>query len=371
MSFPDKEIKTQNSGMIVDVKKWLKGDPGHTFADWQKKIPKYLQPSTNIPELKNKEKVRHLYLMQKYFGKWRTKNNQEITPLEILDSSWLKCVLFNTSSQMARQVSCNMVESFCRDNDLRKKKIINLLTTFLGQLGTAGESAAEYVDLYQKLISSDQWKYYLAIKGVLTEIASLISLEIEALDNLEQTSLNSDLAQGYALKTLTEILASFVSVEKIKTCYKSRLISTVLQGYLSLRRLVVQRTKLVDQTQEKLLELLEGMTTGTEAETKAFMAVCVQTIHRYPVHDQLTPVFIFERLCNLIYPEETDITEFFMTLEKDPQQEDFLQGRMLGNPYSSNDSDLGPLMRDVKVCVKSIIPPGAKSNDIFFFFYET
>ena len=40
---------------------------------------------------------------------------------------------------------------------------------------------------------------------------------------------------------------------------------------------------------------------------------------------QLTPVFIFERLCNLIYPEETDTGEFFMTLEKDPQQEDFLQ----------------------------------------------
>lgn len=37
-----------------------------------------------------------------------------------------------------------------------------------------------------------------------------------------------------------------------------------------------------------------------------------------------------------------------MTLEKDPQQEDFLQGRMLGNPYSSSEPGLGPLMRDVK-----------------------
>ena len=40
--------------------------------------------------------------------------------------------------------------------------------------------------------------------------------------------------------------------------------------------------------------------------------------------------------------------EFFMSLDKDPQQEDFLQGRMLGNPYSSNVPALGPLMRDVK-----------------------
>lgn len=46
--------------------------------------------------------------------------------------------------------------------------------------------------------------------------------------------------------------------------------------------------------------------------------------------------------------EENDVGEFLMILEKDPQQEDFLQGRMLGNPYSSNEQGLGPLMRDVK-----------------------
>lgn len=37
---------------------------------------------------------------------------------------------------------------------------------------------------------------------------------------------------------------------------------TVLSGYLSLRKLVVQRTKLIDDTQDKFLELLEDMTSG-------------------------------------------------------------------------------------------------------------
>ena len=50
----------------------------------------------------------------------------------------------------------------------------------------------------------------------------------------------------------------------------------------------------------------------------------------------------------MLFQEENDIGEIFMSLEKDPQQEDFLQGRMLGNPYSSNEPGLGPLMRDVK-----------------------
>jgi len=101
-----------------------------------------------------------------------------------------------------------------------------------------------------------------------------------------------------------------------------------------------------------MLELLEDMTTGTTEETKAFMAVCVETVkspnyefffhlifkhkfllqvRRYPPEDQVTPVFIFERLCNIIFPEEVDTGEFLMTLEKDPQQEDFLQVTMRYN----------------------------------------
>ena len=105
---------------------------------------------------------------------------------------------------------------------------------------------------------------------------------------------SSDLAQGFALKTLTDILASFLSKEPIKRVFKGRLLSTVLHGYLSLRRLVVQRTKLVDQTQEKMLELLEDMTSGTLEETKNFMAICVQTIDRYSLDDQVRRTQFFD-----------------------------------------------------------------------------
>lgn len=42
--------------------------------------------------------------------------------------------------------------------------------------------------------------------------------------------------------------------------------------------------------------------TGTESETKAFMAVCIETAKRYSLDDYRTPVFIFERLCSIIYP---------------------------------------------------------------------
>ena len=123
--------------------------------------------------------------------------------------------------------------------------------------------------------------------------------------------------------------------------------------------------------------MLEDLTSGTEKERQEFMASCVETLKKFKMSDLITPIFVFERLCNIIHPvsqlaiteqyalqyclrlyhmtlciyhfqEENDVGQFFLSLEKDPQQEEFLQGRMQGNPYHSTTAGLGPLMRDVK-----------------------
>ncbi|KAK7862494.1 hypothetical protein R5R35_005919 [Gryllus longicercus] len=332
-------------GIGVEVTKWLRGDPKHSYKAWRSHMPPRNSEKETTKTIK-KEEARALYLMEKYALRWR-QSTCGIVSLHLSDAAWLKQVLFNPSSRLARQVACNMLESLCLV-PVRKREVLDLLTGFLGELGSAGESAAEFLSLYQSLVQPVPWKQYLAVRGVLLHLAELLTREIEQLHRLEDTTLTSDLAQGYALKMLTELLSSFLEQDSIKQQYKGRLVGAVLNGYLSLRRLVVQRTRLIDETQEKLLELLEEMTTGTEEETKAFMAICIETVQKYSPQDVRTPVFIFERLCSIIYPEENDIGEFFLTLEKDPQQEDFLQGRMLGNPYSSAEPGLGPLMRNVK-----------------------
>ncbi|XP_056641011.1 E3 ubiquitin-protein ligase UBR4 isoform X2 [Diorhabda sublineata] len=335
------------SGETVDVRKFLEKDQEHTFNGWKSRFPKSPESSTIIKP--SKDETRKYYLAEKYWRKWRRNSKKLYTSktLNLHDTSWLKAVMFNSSSRLARQVACNIVEMMCSSFE-RKRDILDLLTNFLVQLSTAGESAAEFLAIYQNLIQEAPWKQYLTINGVLLMLAHLITVEIEQLHILEETTLTSDLAQGYALNQITELLSSFLDDAAIRRQYKGRLVGAVLNGYLSLRRLVVQRTRLIDDTQEKLLDLLEDMTTGTEEETKAFMSVCIKTVERYSLQDILTPVFIFERLCSIIYPEENDVGEFFLTLEKDPQQEDFLQGRMLGNPYCSLEAGLGPLMRDVK-----------------------
>ncbi len=124
-----------------------------------------------------------------------------------------------------------------------------------------------------------------------------------------------------------------MTVPGIRRRWKGVLLGSVLHGYLALRRLIVQRTKLVDEAQDRLLALLEELTTGmceflclvmtkcrdpgvterqtknyfkkcsgTEAETRDFIAACIQTVDKYPFDDMLTPVFIFERLCSIIFP---------------------------------------------------------------------
>lgn len=184
-----------------------------------------------------------------------------IQPLKLVDGAWLKEVLFNPSSRLARQVVCSMVESLCQGTE-RKKVVLILLTGYLQELRTAGESSAEFLALYQSLIEPSPWKQFLAVRGVMTLLADLLTREIEELHRLEETTLTSDLAQGYSLKMLTELLSTFLEQENIKRQYKGRLVGAVLNGYLLLRRLVVQRTRLIDETQEKLLGLLEEMTTG-------------------------------------------------------------------------------------------------------------
>ena len=47
--------------------------------------------------------------------------------------------------------------------------------SYLDELSIAGECAAEYLALYQKLIKPAHWKVYLAARGVLPYIGNLIT----------------------------------------------------------------------------------------------------------------------------------------------------------------------------------------------------
>jgi E3 ubiquitin-protein ligase UBR4 len=246
----------------------------------------------------------------------------------------------------------------------RKLQIAELLSDLLEDccaVSNIGDACLDYLTLLKLVIGDKDCKYRLVLKlNILGKLETLLHKEIRYLSELERMSESTNanntvyipacnLSLGYSVRMLTELLALFLKEQNIKNKFKHRLVATVLNSYLSLKRLVFQRTRLVEDAQEKLLACLEQMTSGTELEQRKFMHICIQTVCNFDLDDLVTPVFIFERLCQLIYPDETvDNKEFLLILEKDPNQEDYLQGRMLGNPYSSAEPGLGPLMRNVK-----------------------
>ena len=61
---------------------------------------------------------------------------------------------------------------------------------------------------------------------------------------------------------------------------------------------------------------------------------------------ELTHNALIRHIFLVIKPDDTGDKNFNLQLDKDPQQEEFLQGRMLHNPYLG--SSVGIVMRDVK-----------------------
>lgn len=49
------------------------------------------------------------------------------------------------------------------------------ISSFLDEVGSAGENASEFFQLYQKLIQPSYLKYYLALQGALMQIGRLIT----------------------------------------------------------------------------------------------------------------------------------------------------------------------------------------------------
>lgn len=344
-------VKTDQYRKRVILEDWLV-DSNFMFGDWRLKGRKtdVDESSQTAKKTIDKQNYRQSYLTTKYFNIWRFKVgkfNKVAQPISMIPNDWLRHLLFHPSSKTVRIMSKSLVESLFAI-EIRRREIIDLLTSYLDEVSSAGEYSQEFFLLYKNLIQTDHWRYYLTLKGILMKIGNLLSTEIDDLQELEETTLSSSLIQGYSLKMLLEILSTFIKLPKIRSTYKSKLINFILKGYLSLRKLVVQRTKMIDEAQETLLSLLNSMTTGNEDETAAFITVCVEAIQNCHDSDIRTPIFIFERLCSTIYSEDNVSHEFYIIIEKDALQEDYLQGRMLGNPYSSKDPNIGPLMKDIK-----------------------
>lgn len=254
-------------GLTVDYRGWLKGDPIHSFEAWRSRMPGISRregtspeataaPSNDTPTSEDttptsdrqtsttssgqkvprmfsaaleqkRMKYRSAYLTEKYAQKWRNKvlaKGVQHQPLK-LTASWLHPILFNTNSRIGRQLATSLIPTLINKDNDRKREILDLLTGFLKYIGDDGEASEEFLILYRCLSEDTPWRQYLVLKkGVLFLITDLLAIEIEKIHRLEETTLSSDLAQGYALRQLVELLSMFLENPEIRQVYKGKLL---------------------------------------------------------------------------------------------------------------------------------------------------
>lgn len=208
----------------------------------------------------NRQQKRAKYLAEKYANRWRLQTlSKGIQHEELrLTASWLQPILFNTNSRIGRQLATSLVPTLINKNNMRKRELLDLLTGFLRFIGDAGEASEEFLILYRCLAEDTPWRQYLVLKqNVLLLITDLLAVEIEKIHRLEDTTLSSDLAQGYALRQLVELLAMFLDNPKIRQVYKGKLLGKAL--FLFCRY----------NFQNKIIHIFRSCASGLLATTKA------------------------------------------------------------------------------------------------------
>ena len=319
-------------GLPLNYNAWQNGQEQHQLNQWLE--------NTTESNLETRVKMK---ILRKYFDQWKSRTPKINRKSESPKSYWLQSLLFCKWSQAARIQVCDVMLGLSHS---RRSDIFRLMSGYLENVEAAGESASEFLELYAVLASN--MKPDNAITNyILSILGDLLSKSITNLENreLEMSAANcqADMRLGMSLEKVVKILKILI---KNQPNGKHALIQPILKGYLSLCRLVLMRTKAIEDAQTGLLDLLEILTSGSEDETRDFIKICFETLSHFPISDLKTPQFIFERLCSVIKPDDTGDKNFRLQLDKDPQQEEFLQGRMLHNPYLA--SSVGVVMRDVK-----------------------
>ncbi|XP_060191553.1 auxin transport protein BIG isoform X1 [Lycium barbarum] len=291
---------------------------------------------------------RHDYLALKYLLKWKRRASKtarnEISSFEL--GSWVTELILSACSQSIRSEMCMLISLLCGQSSSRRFRLLNLLMSLLSATLAAGENAAEYFELLFKMIDSEDARLFLTVRGCLTTICKLITQELVNVEKLER-SLHVDISQGFILHKLIELLGKFLEVPNIRSRFmREHLLSEVLEALIVIRGLVVQKTKLINDCNRLLKDLLDSLLLESNENKRQFIQACISGLQIHGDENRgRTSLFILEQLCNLISPSKPDPV-YLLILNKAHTQEEFIRGSMTKNPYSS--AEIGPLMRDVK-----------------------
>lgn len=331
---------------LLSYSEWERGASYLDFVRRQYKVSQAVK-ATSQRTRQDPQKLEYISL--KYALKWKRRACRRATKGDFSTlalGSWVSELILSTCSQSIRSEICALISLLCPQNSSRRFQLLNLLTSLLPASLLAGESAAEYFDLFFKMIDSEAARLFLTVRGCLTDICKLITEEVGNVESRER-SLNIDISQGFILHKLIELLSKFLEVPNIRTRFmRDELLSEILEAFLIIRGLIVQKTKLISDCNRLLKDLLDSLLLENTGNKRQFIRACVSGLqNRGKERKGRTSLFILEQLCNMICPSKPGPV-YLLVLNKAHTQEEFIRGSMTKNPYSS--TEIGPLMRDVK-----------------------
>lgn len=335
------KVVPPSGGPTVDYEKWKAKQT--TFAAWRNAFSRSFIAGEGAFGDKT------LTLLRRVSNKWKaaaglppTYFTLSMQPTASIDLGWMGQLLFSSSSRPVRVQVVSLLEGLACSS-ARSRAILLALCDLLPGASACGDGAAEFFTLFKKLIEPMACRVFLARRDFLVTLTDLVAQEVAHIRGQEST-FTSDISQGFVLKTYISILLLMLELPGTRRLYKTKKLTvSLLNSFLSLRGVIVQKTKLTEDSSTMLLDLLKSLHADNEKDNQLFITGCIKALDTH--NKGREPIFIFEQLCNIVCPEKPK-PQYYVNLIKSPTQEEFIRGSMNKNPYLV--TDIGGLMQDVK-----------------------
>ncbi|VDM95152.1 unnamed protein product [Thelazia callipaeda] len=298
----------------------------------------------------------------------RTKQSTEYMKRCLLNDSeeqfslyqWLTQCMFSSVAAI-RTASCRLLLMLCFEiNDsgiahvgspIDTAQVLQKILLWMKQIrDVPADHVDEYFCLVQTILAVPEIRAVLVSEPFEFHVEIMKRILLESLDTRfkEIRGPPGDLSVGILLHRLTQVLNLLIPMNEFGwnlLCQSSPVIlPLLLRASCALECVTIHRTFYVNQSAQELSVLLMRIA------LKRPKLVLKETTCRIKAHANVLRVqaYLISVISDVIYPLLKKEEDFLIQIEKDPRQEDYLQGRMLGNPYKSSDAGLGPLMRDIK-----------------------
>ncbi|KAL6961117.1 RING-type E3 ubiquitin transferase [Sarracenia purpurea var. burkii] len=296
----DGSQKTQDI-QLLSYSEWEKGA---SYLDFVRRQYKACQA---VKGGQRSRPQRYDYLALKYALRWKRRacrTKSELTSFEL--GSWVTELVLSACSQSIRSEMCMLISLLCGQSSSRRFRLLNLLMSLLPATLSAGENAAEYFEMLFKMIDPEDARLFLTVRGCLTTICKLITQEVSNVESLER-SLHIDISQGFILHKLIELLGKFLDVPNIRSRFmREKLLSQVLEAFIIIRGLIVQKTKLISDCNRHLKDLLDSLLLESNENKRQFIKACINGLQIHGVERKgRASLFILEQLCKSDLPIKT------------------------------------------------------------------